>query len=121
MFRGISLKAVLLGVLIDWAMSLLVGMVIGIVVVIYAVAELHIAPTDSAKIKELLHSDWNCALVCVVGGVTTIIPGIATGWIARSNRVKNAFVMTIVSTLASLVMLPLMRGDRGPAFGPKRV
>jgi predicted MFS family arabinose efflux permease len=58
----------------------------------------------------MMRSDSILLLICLFGGIASAISGLATGWIAHADRIKNTLVMGLLSAVTSLVFLPLMHG-----------
>lgn len=110
MLRGLSVKAVIIGVVLDWALSFVVGLISGIALMIYFVVVLRESPTDRAAFDALIKSDLSCFGVCLGGGLACVLAGFVTGWVATSYRIQNALAAGIISAVSSLILLPLLNG-----------
>jgi hypothetical protein len=110
MFRGISMKAVLIGVVLDWAASVFLGAGLATWVIVGVVLQHPGQPPDMPAIDHAIKTPLICLILCGAGGVISLIPGFATGWLARTQRIKNALVMSVVSAASSCVILPLTHG-----------
>lgn len=105
--KGISIKAVLIGVVIDMALSLGMAIVIALCIgaFVYSTHEPGHKP-DATAIRQVMHDDLYLLATTALGGFLTIFAGFLTGWIASFQRLKNAFVMSSLSAAISLASLP---------------
>jgi hypothetical protein len=102
--KGISFKAVFIGVAIDFGLSLGVGLVLGIGLGIALYME-GVPPGEIASRLDLSHSLSLLLMSLVLGGIAIFIGGFVTGWIAKFYEVKNALLAGLVSTVLSCPFL----------------
>jgi hypothetical protein len=114
--QGISLKAILVGAAIDLIMSFGMAIVIAFCIGLF-VYGVHQPghKLDAAAIRHVMHDDLYLSATTALGGFLTIFAGFITGWIAPSQKVKNALAMSFLSVVISLVLLPFM-GEYSPWY-----
>jgi hypothetical protein len=110
MLRGLSIKAVLIGLVLDWLLSFLLGIVLAVGLIIVGLLTTHDATPLADRIIYLAKSNLDCLINCVVGGIASILPGFVVGWISKTHRVKNATLTGVLSAVTSLVLLPFSSG-----------
>ncbi len=102
-----KIKAIALGVITDWVGSLLVAVPIGIIGTV-----IHFSHGGKLETFEtFLHGNMPLMLSSIFFGlVNVIVGGGVTAHIARENRIWNAFLMGIVTSLLAIPLslsLPL--------------
>ncbi|MCE0523952.1 MAG: hypothetical protein LV480_13670 [Methylacidiphilales bacterium] len=111
MLKGISFKAILIGIVSFIAIEVVTGFFLGIAIVIF-ISKTHASHAHSyyETINRLNHSLSMMLIMLGLGVGSGVLSGAATGWIAPANRIKNAFVMYLVLIVLSQP-LSLIVGD----------
>jgi hypothetical protein len=110
MLLGLSIKAVLIGVVIDWAASVFLGAGLATWVIVGEILQHPGHSPDMVAVDRMIKAPFSCLILCGAGGAMSILPGFATGWLARTERIKNALVMSVASAASSCILLPLTHG-----------
>jgi uncharacterized membrane protein YhdT len=111
MLKGISFKAVLIGIVSFVAIEVAGGIFLGIAIVIF-ISKTHDSHAHSYydTINHLNHSLSMMLIMLGLGVGSAVLSGAVTGWIAPINRIKNAFIMYLVLIILSQP-LSLIVGD----------
>jgi len=111
MLKGISFKAILIGIVSFVAIEVAGGIFLGIAIVIF-ISKTHDSHAHSYydTINRLNHSLSMMLIMLGLGIGSGVLSGAATGWIAPTNRIKNAFIMYLALIILSQP-LSLIVGD----------
>ena len=104
--KKISIKGIILGCLVDWAISLGAGLAIGIVTAIVSIIRNGIPENPEIFAKNIM-TPTIYGLALVVGSLGTFIGGFVTGKIAKRSELLNAGLMGLLSLLSAI---PFMNG-----------
>jgi uncharacterized membrane protein YhdT len=102
MLKGISFKAILIGIVSFVAIEVAGGIFLGIAIVIF-ISKTHDSHAHSYydTINRLNHSLSMMLIMLGLGVGSGVLSGAATGWIAPTNRIKNSFIMYLVLIILS--------------------
>jgi hypothetical protein len=102
--KEIKFLAIIIGVVVDVAGSLVSGFAIGIFLVIFHVAQgMPIKDVSVALDQKHLNQSIPFDLASLgVGGFFSMVGGFVTGWMAKAGQIKNGMLMGVVSTLLSI-------------------
>ena len=111
MLKGISFKAILLGIVSFVAIEGAGGIFLGIALVIF-ISKTHDRHAHSYydTINRFNHSLSMMLIMLGLGVGSSVLSGAVTGWIAPTNRIKNAAIMYLVLVILSQP-LSLIVGD----------
>ena len=116
--RGIRILAVFVGLIIDLALSVVWSIVFSIGLILYLTQRPgHHASFSVPEIHALLRTVPVMLINTAAGGGTALIGGFVTGWVAKTDRGKNASALAIVELVVSLPFLVLMMNGY-PAWYP---
>ncbi len=97
----ISIKGILFGCLVDWAFSLGLGMIIGIVAAIVSIVR-NGMPDNSAMFVASIMTPGLYGFALVTGFLGTILGGFVAGIIAKRYELLNAGLMGLISLLTAI-------------------
>jgi len=102
--KDVKFLAICVGVVVDIAGSFAAGLVMGIILVIFHLAQ-GTQLKDIASVMDQKHLSqsipFNLASLGV-GGFFSMVGGLVTGWMAKVSPTKNGLIMGIFSTLLSI-------------------
>jgi len=111
MMKGISIKAVLIGWIVDFVLEFAGGLVLATALVVYVMygSNNNHGHFDLPAYTRLSHSPPVLLISIVLGVGGSLIGGFVTGWIASTSRMKNAYALSIVELVFSVAFLPFMQ------------
>lgn len=108
--KGIRILAVFLGWIVDLALSLTLGIILGIGLVVYlAVKSKHPGHFDLAAFNQLSISDPVLLMETGIGVVSSFVGGALTGWFAKTHRMKNVYALVVAELVFTIPFLPFMK------------
>jgi hypothetical protein len=102
----VRIKSIVVGLIAEMILTLGAGLVVGASILAYAWSKN--LPLDSASFAEYSKSTVWFQFATLLGVIATVVSGFVTGWIARQDRLFNAFVMALITVLLSLAMIPFL-------------
>jgi hypothetical protein len=102
MLKGISFKAIFIGMLIAMGSTLASSFILVLGSYFYAGWQGVPAQEEGSYFRTLIHTFPMMLLGIALGGLSTLFGGFITGWMAKQYEMKNTAVMGMLLTLTGI-------------------
>jgi hypothetical protein len=102
--KDVKFLAIFIGVIVDIVGSFTSGLVLGIILIIYHVAQ-GTPLKDISSVMDQKHLSQSIPFLLSslgLGGFFSLVGGFVAGWMAKVSPTKNGLIMGVISTLLSI-------------------